>query len=28
VSAFPRVMERLYQMRREIRPERMVEGRL
>ncbi len=28
VSAFPRVMERLYQMRREIRSERMVEGQL
>jgi len=28
VSAFPGVMERLHQMRREIRPERMVEGQL
>jgi hypothetical protein len=27
-SAFPRVMERLYQMRSEIQSERMVEGRL
>jgi uncharacterized 2Fe-2S/4Fe-4S cluster protein (DUF4445 family) len=28
VSAFPRVTERLYQMRREIHSERMVEGQL
>jgi uncharacterized 2Fe-2S/4Fe-4S cluster protein (DUF4445 family) len=28
VSAFPRVMERLYQTRRKNQPERMVEGRL
>ena len=27
-SAFPQVVERLYQMRREYRPERMVEGQL
>jgi hypothetical protein len=27
-SAFPHVMERLYRTRREIRSERMVEGRL
>jgi hypothetical protein len=28
VSAFPRVMERLYRMKRETRSERMVEGQL